>query len=853
MQAFVKTISLMGTILISGLGLAIATGPVAAGTIVTGAVSPFLGSGSNDVTGSDVSVAGNPGSLEVNGGSNLTADTLRAADNEPDVTFLNFTGAGTTVNLVGDNPGFTNRIDIGGRGSATMTISGGAVVDAASAPCTSGNCNIFVGNFTGSTGNLIITGAGSRLDGQDSFVLGQSRVTNIATEGFDAGIPGGTTNGTLNVLDGGVLNTETSFLARELGGPNALGTEQAIVNATVSGNGSQWNISGTNALLFIAAGDNSTATLDIESNGALSLDGTTANTTVLRVGRNGGTGVLNALNNGNILVENSSTGSAVLDVGRDAGSDGTLTANDGSTVSIATSGLGAGTSSINIGRDGSTGIATFDNSALTVGDFLSVGRNGTGILTLQNGAIATNTDAAGLTRIGREGGTGTLEVVSGSSLTANNLRLGSDTGSTGTVTVDSGATINLTDTVQVGQDSATANTLTIGAGGTVNAHTAIIATNTGSNGTANVSGAGAQLNLSGLFPTTGTDQDGAVLVVGRNGTGTLNINAGGTITIAPAPSFGTGLTGGLLIGGSSASPTGTGNGTVNVDGAGSSIVFSNANGQAGNTQVGRDGTGVLNITNGASVDGSTQGLAIVGRLIGSTGTVNVTGAGSSWATSSLFIGTDVDFGTVTASGPGGNGTVNVADGGTLSAGTIVNGTTGSITGGGGLIQGNILNSGTIGPGNSPGLMSVIGDVDFLSGGTLALELGGLVVDTGYDRLDIAGTATLEAGSIFDIDLFGGFTAGLGDTFDVLVADNISVVDLGALIFDFSGALLGSGLSWQASIIDGARDSLRLSVVQTEVAVTEPSTLPLFASLLLGVIGARRIQRRPAKFVSVTLE
>ena len=202
-------------------------------------------------------------------------------------------------------------------------------------------------------------------------------------------------------------------------------------------------------------------------------------------------------------------------------------------------------------------------------------------------------------------------------------------------------------------------------------------------------------------------------------------------------------------------------------------------------------------------------------------------------------------------GAGGNGSLNVANGGQVFANDIVNGATGTITGGGGTITANIQNQGTIGPGNSPGLMQVFGNVNLEAGSTVALELGGLVVDTGYDRLDVAdteatgsveGTADIAAGSIFDIDFFGGFVAGLGDAFDVLVADDITVIDLGSVIFDFSGALLGTGLAWNTAIVafDGVREALRLTVVSDEVAVPEPGAILI---LIAGFGGLLLIRRR----------
>jgi T5SS/PEP-CTERM-associated repeat protein len=942
--------------LVAVFAIGLAVTPASAGTITTGTVSPALGAGSNDVTGSTVNVTGNPGSLEVNGGSNLTADDLRSAGNAVDVTTLTFTGPGTTVNLVGDDPGFTNRIDIGVQGSTSMTISAGAVVDTATAPCISGGCNIFIGNFTGSTGNLTVTGAGSRLDGQDSFVLGQSQVTNIATEGFDAGLAGGVTNGTLNVLDGGVLNTESSTLGTDVGGGGSLGTEQSIVNGTVGGVGSQWNMTGADASLNIARGANATATLNINTGGVVSVSRNATSTASVNVGANGlnggGDGNLNidgagselaitntlgraqlnvaSFGDANVTMTNgsqltisstatsgdtninvgiggtgiftatdstidmtvtgnnvnadaiitiggtSTTGSAATDgqmtltnttlnmtataggdvfigVGRTGGS-GSLTVDGGSTVNLSTI-AGASRSFVNVGRNNATGTMTVTGigTTVTMEDFVTIGREagGDGTLTVSDNATMTATAGIGLTRIGREGGTGALNVTTNAIFNTNNLQVGRDLLSTGTVNVNTGGTINTTDTVAVGRDSATANTLTIGAGSSVNAHSTLVGQNAGSTGTVEMTGIGAQMNLSGLAPnsTIPADLDGASLVVGLRGTGVLNVSAGAAISVTPGVPTGTGLTGGMLIGGSASNPTGTGDGTLTVDGTGSSVIFSNVNGQAGFSQIGRDGTGVLNITNGGLVDGSLQTTAAIGRKIGGSGTVNVTGTGSEWrAGDQVFLGLDVGLTSQVVNGAGGTAVLNVASGGTVTANDIVNGATGTITGGGGTINANIQNSGTIGPGNSPGLMEVIGNVDLLAGGTLAIELGGLIVDTGYDRLDVSAITTIEAGSVFDIDFFGGFTAGLGDSFDILVSEDILVADLGALIFDFSGALLGTGLAWDVSLLDntfegGPQDSLRLSVVEEILAVPEPSTLPLFASLLIGIIGIRRAQRK----------
>ena len=123
------------------------------------------------------------------------------------------------------------------------------------------------------------------------------------------------------------------------------------------------------------------------------------------------------------------------------------------------------------------------------------------------------------------------------------------------------------------------------------------------------------------------------LTVGSNGTGMLTIQTGGTL----ADFFGTigNLPGGV--------------GTVTVTGAGSN--WSNA----GAVVVGGLGTGTLTIQDGGTVNSGGGGS--VGLSAGSTGTVTVTGPGSSWIngpSGGLNIGS---FGT---------GTLTIANGGRSS-------------------------------------------------------------------------------------------------------------------------------------------------------------------------------------------
>ena len=182
------------------------------------------------------------------------------------------------------------------------------------------------------------------------------------------------------------------------------------------------------------------------------------------------------------------------------------------------------------------------------------------------------------------------------------------------------------------------------------------------------------------------------LTIGANGTGMLTIQAGGTLadqfgTIGNLPGgvgtvtvtgpgaswtnvndlvvggLGTGTliiqNGGSAQDGSTASSAGGSiglsagsTGTVMVTGPGSSWV----NGPSGGLNVGSFGTGTLTIANGGRVIDITPLVTNVGNFAGSLGTVTVTGAGSLW---SDIAGINI--------GRAGTGTLTITDGGNVIA------------------------------------------------------------------------------------------------------------------------------------------------------------------------------------------
>jgi hypothetical protein len=366
---------------------------------------------------------------------------------------------------------------------------------------------------------------------------------------------------------------------------------------------------------------------------------------------------------------------------------------------------------------------------------------------------------------------------------------------------------------------------------------------------------------------TGTD-DG--IDVRNYGSGAVNIITTGTVRGTGNNGIyvnnkGAGLTSvtvsGLVQGGPGVYPA-TGSGISTVTGAGkSSIITLNAGGVVGNyygDAISNDaGNSTTTINSGAQVFGKFSmgggsdsvtfnggDFTLVSQIDGGAGVDALTfrNANGGFNAANILNVENVTIGsgaTMSFLNNPLNADLTIASGGRLTVTTV----NGDVT---------VEAGGTLAPGTSPGLTSIIGNLDLGLGSITNLELGGLTAITQYDRLDVSddpgtggtleGIATLTAGAIFDIDFFGAFTAGLGDVFDVLVADTISVTDFGTLVFDFTNAALGSGFAWDASIVtfDGTREALRLTVVEEQVAqLPEPSAMALFATNLLGIFGLGR--------------
>ncbi len=127
--------------------------------------------------------------------------------------------------------------------------------------------------------------------------------------------------------------------------------------------------------------------------------------------------------------------------------------------------------------------------------------------------------------------------------------------------------------------------------------------------------------------------------------------------------------------------------------------------------------------------------------------------------------------------------------------------------GAGTIDGLVNNSaGIVGPGASPGLLSITGSYTQGPASSLEIEIGGLLAGTQHDRLSVALSAMLDGAlSVSLLDLGGGlFMPSLGNTFEVLTA-------AGGVLGSFASEslpALGAFLDW--NVIYGT-NSVLLSV------------------------------------------
>lgn len=733
------------------------------------------------------------GSLSVDAGSLLALGSLGLAGGGTGSATAVIDGVGTRLLLQAD--GNSNRLDVGQWGWGSLTVSGGAVLDgrANAQACLLGAkwCHTFIGNAAGSTGVFTVTGSGSQASFLRSFVVGGLAVFRPPIETFTLGQPGGMTRGTVKVLDGAVLTTDTATLGTAPGGSSPLGSERSFAELVVDGSQSLWRVTGGTletqqyASVGTATHRNAWATLTLSNGGQMRLEGDGARYTALGLTTGGGRSDMLISGSGSRLQFVGASG--LLQVGRSLGS-ATLELRDG--------GQAEGMFYTSVGRSGSTGVLLVDG----LGSRLLI--NGTAT------AAANGASAAAWMDIGREGGHGTVTVSNAGRIemsatvgTSNGfgLWLGRDANSAGTLSIQSGGVVQLSAVssaagtaaetrnpgVVVGRDGSGLLQISGGGqllleGGAVSTPANRRSTNlyiggysdtaVGGRGIASVSDEGSLIRLTGGDSFIGVG-------IGAQSSGQLSLSNQATasaIGMAVGRSGGVGVlkmdnaalsfsgqqtagnqSGAFLVIGSG----GTGIGTAMLSN-GSRVTLSNLGSSGAGLSLGGSasfagGDGSLTLTGASSIEFVSQpglnsltvgregtgflrlrggsridqvdGVTQVARDAGSDGTV-ILSEGSSLRTGWLGVGAHkTDSGDV----DGGTGTFVLINS-TLTAPTIVVGTNGFL-GGTGTITGTVYNRGIFAPGNSPGTLVVAGDYVAEAGSRMILEVesdgqGGFVTD-----------------------------------------------------------------------------------------------------------------------------
>ncbi len=245
---------------------------------------------------------------------------------------------------------------------------------------------------------------------------------------------------------------------------------------------------------------------------------------------------------------------------------------------------------------------------------LNMGSSGTATVSGANSKWINNQEL----RVGQSG-TGALSIQNGGSVSSTFGFLGINSGSNGSATV-SGINSKWTNSADLRIGNGGVGALFIQDGGSVSNIYGVIGYGSASNGTATISGANSSW--------TSTSE----LRVGSAGTGTLSIQDGGKVSSA-------GATIGLETGS---------HGTATISGANSTWTNS------GQLLVGRQGTAQMSILNGGSV--SSNFTSNIGSFYNANGSVNVSGANSTWTNNGpLYVGNLA------------KGTLSIEDGGKVSS------------------------------------------------------------------------------------------------------------------------------------------------------------------------------------------
>jgi T5SS/PEP-CTERM-associated repeat protein len=735
------------------------------GTVLNATAGSFVGS---DGTGFFRVEGGAMAFFDSNGFDNLDVGLGPTSDGTVEVA-----GAGSSISTTGTD----NTIQVGRDSTGVITVFAGATVN---------TLQLEAGRF--GTGTINIEG-GTVIVSNDTgiFAPPYELYGGFVRAGRELG-----GDGTINVTDGGQLLVSAGDgqsnpgiqIARNIDGTGTILVDGATSLISITQTGPTFpaqNVFGP----FLTVGTGGTALFTMSNDAQVLLSGDDSNVSVGRL--SGSNGTFEILSGADLSL-NGNDVFASLQIGRFAGSTGTMRINGAGSTAIL-----AGTDNVvHVGREGA-GTLLLESSALvsTLSFQLGQGATGDGTLMMTGGStiIASNDGGrfsdpydyeAGFARFSRDG-TSTVSILEGSRLevragegvnedtVAPFFDMARNAGSFATATIDgAGSIIDIFSLNSgVGDFGGTTSGLigrfgtaemTVSDGGTfrVSGEQAFfgMGRNAGGSGTMTVTDAGSSLIVDAL-------DVGGFAFVGNEGVGVLNVLAGASAT--------------LDVGSFNVGENVSGNGTVLVDGAGSSLTMTTATDSGSNFVVGSEGVGALNVLNGAEVAIQSQFFNVGGAVQGN-GTILVDGAGSTLnvTSESGFFGFE------------GTGSITVQGGGTF------NHIEGSPTG---------SNVDIGGVGGSSGTANVN------AGGTFNVE-GFLTVASGF----LGGGFGVDAPTFGTLNINGGTVSSAGAIIGGLERGNGTVLVDGGTWNNSAGFTIGDSGTAVLTIVNGGLMATDFGVV-----------------------------------------
>jgi len=697
------------------------------------------------------------GAIHGSGGVTLAggSETLSGSNDYSGTTTIN---SGATLALSGngsiaasggvvDNGAFD--ISATNSGAAIQSLSGNGSVQLGGQTLTLSNANdLFVGSIHG-TGGLSVAGGTETLSGSNDY----SGATTVSAGMLQAGQTNALSAASATTVASGAtldLNNYSQTVASLSGaGHVTLGEATLTTGGNNSSTSFSGDIAGTGGLAKTGSG---TLTLSGVNSYA---GGTTINGGTVQVAADSALGAANGeltLNNGTLsttATQTSARNIALAGNGTLAVAGGTiLTENGVISGSGNLSKTGSGTLVL-VGVNSYSGGNTINGGAVQVASDAALG-SANGGLTLNGGTLQTTaniTTARAITLTGN----GALDTASGTSLSSSGLVSGSGTlfkSGAGTLTLSGSNTYQGGTVVNGGTLAVAADAALGAASGNITLASGILQTTAdmSTNRKITLLGEGAlQTNAGTTFTQSG----------GIDGSGRLFKLGGGTLVLTGSNTY----SGGTIVDGGDvevASGSSLGSGAVVLNGGTLHTTATLAAGQqllvSGNAQAKVD-AGTTALLSGTISDvGSNSCFSKTGA-----GTLNLTGSAS------LHNGTCVQEGMLRANGLL-DSSVQVAAAGTLR--------------GIGHINGNVSVSGTLAPGNSPGLLTQSGTTTMQTGSTFQEDIDGTSMGNGashYSHLDISGGQFVINSGVSLAPQLRGITGNASNTFTPQVGDVFRVV------------------------------------------------------------------------------